>query len=96
VYLIHWKKQAVNDLIKIGLYIATDSPANADRMIDLIEAKIALLAMHPQMGRIGRKRGTREMVVHAHYFAIYRVLSKQVEVLRVKHTAKEWPRGIPS
>ena len=31
--VIHWKKQAINDLINIGQYIAKDSPAHADKMI---------------------------------------------------------------
>lgn len=89
---IHWKKQAINDLIKIGQQIAQDSPANAEKMVDLIEDKVKPLAAHPDIGRVGRKRGTREMVVHPHYIVIYRVVTKQrVEVLRVKHTAQQWP-----
>jgi toxin ParE1/3/4 len=32
MHAIHWKKQAINDLIKIGLYIARDSPASAEKI----------------------------------------------------------------
>jgi toxin ParE1/3/4 len=91
VYPIHWKKQAINDLIKIGRYIAKDSPANAEKMISLIEHKIVPLATHPDIGRIGRKRGTRELVVHENYVVIYRVLAGEIEILRVKHSAQQWP-----
>lgn len=93
MHALHWKKQAINDLIKIGQKIAKDSPANAGKMVDLIEDKVRPLAAHPNIGRAGRKRGTRELVAHASYVVIYRVLSAKVEILRVKHTAQQWPTG---
>jgi len=40
--------------------------------------------------RIGRKRGTYELVAHESYVVIYRVLAKDVEILRIKHTAQQW------
>lgn len=91
MHAIHWKKQAINDLIKIGQYIAKDSPASAGKMIDLIEGKVTPLATHPRIGRVGRKRGTYELVAHESYVVIYRVLTKQIDILRVKHTAQQWP-----
>ncbi len=91
MYVIHWKRQAINDLIKIGQHIAVDSPMSAGKMIDLIEDKVAPLAIHPRIGRTGRKRGTYELVAHEHYVVIYRVLTQTIEILRVKHTAQQWP-----
>ena len=91
MHAIHWKRQAVNDLIRIGRHIALDSQGSAEKMIDLIADKVAPLAAHPNMGRTGRKRGTRELVVHENYLVIYRVLTAQVEILRVKHSAQQWP-----
>jgi toxin ParE1/3/4 len=93
VHVIHWKKQAINDLIKIGQEIAKDSPANAEKMVVLIEAKVTPLAAHSEIGRTGRKRGTRELVVHQHYIVIYRVQGEIIEILRVKHAARQWPQG---
>jgi toxin ParE1/3/4 len=91
VRVVHWKKQAVNDLIRIGQHIARDSPTNAGKMIDLIEDKVTPLAAHPYLGRIGRKRGTYELVAHESHIVIYRVVDKKIEVLRVKHTSQQWP-----
>jgi toxin ParE1/3/4 len=91
VHAIYWKKQAINDVIKIGQHIAKDSQQNAEAMVDLIEAKVRPLALHPRLGRIGRKRGTLELVVHESYLVIYRVLSKKIDILRVKHAAQQWP-----
>lgn len=91
MHVIHWKKQAINDLIKIGKQIAKDSQVNADKMVNLIEDKVKPLAEHPDMCRLGRKRGTRELVAHENYLVIYRVLPESVEILRVKHAAQQWP-----
>ena len=91
MHAIHWKKQAINDLIKIGQHIAKDSPANAGKMIDLIEGKVTPLAADPHIVRTGRKRGTYELVANESYVVIYRVLTKQIDILRVKHTAQQWP-----
>ena len=82
---------AINDLIKVGLAIAEDSPINAGEMVNLIESKVTSLAKHPDIGRVGRKRGTRELVVHESYVVIYREVATKVEILRVKHTAQQWP-----
>jgi len=91
VHVIHWKKQAINDLIRIGQNIPKDSLASAGNMIDLIEGKVTPLAAHPTIGRTGRKRGTHELVTHESYVVIYLVLTKKIEILRVKHTAQQWP-----
>ena len=75
----------------MGQYIAKDSPAAAGKMITLIEGTVTPLSEHPRLGRVGRKRGTYELVAHESYLVIYRVLVKKIEVLRVKHTAQQWP-----
>jgi plasmid stabilization system protein ParE len=38
-----------------------------------------------------RKRRTYELVVHEHDIVIYRVATTKIEVLRIKHTARQWP-----
>jgi toxin ParE1/3/4 len=45
------------------------------------------------MGRIGRRKGTRELVVAGlPYFVVYRLRASTIEVLRVIHGARDWPR----
>ncbi len=90
---LHWKTLAIKDLIQIGEYIAQDSADNAEKMLDTIEAKVTALTTYPEMGRAGRKRGTRELVVHENYIVIYRELGKKLEILRVKHVAQQWPKS---
>lgn len=92
MHVINWKTQAVNDLTKIGKRIAKHSLASAEKMVDLIEEKVKVLADYADFGRIGRKPGTRELVVHETYIVIYRVVStNKVDVLRVKNTSQQWP-----
>lgn len=91
MHKLEWKRQARNDLLKIVLHISSDNPDAADKLADEIEAKAGMLAAHPELSPVGRKRGTRELVVHPNYFIIYRVIGLTVEVLRVKHTSQAWP-----
>lgn len=86
-----WKKQARNDLIKIVKHIAQDNPDAAEKLADEIEAKAEKLRERPKLFRVGRKRGTRELVAHPNYLVIYRIEVETVEILRVKHSAQSWP-----
>ncbi|PRC95041.1 Addiction module toxin, RelE/StbE family [Solimicrobium silvestre] len=60
-------------------------------MGDMLIQKAAQLDQHPTLGRVGRVKGTRELVVHPNCILIYRIVGKIAEVLRVKHVAQQWP-----
>jgi addiction module RelE/StbE family toxin len=93
VLRLEWKELARDDLNQIIEHIADDNPDAAATLADDIEAKAARLPEHPELYRAGRKKGTREMVVHPNYIVIYRVQKTVVEILRVKHAAQQWPKG---
>lgn len=86
-----WKKQARLDLLNIVEHIAQDNPDAAEELADDIEARTEKLREFPEMYKVGRKRGTRELVAHKNYIVVYLVINSQVEVLRVKHSAQQWP-----
>ncbi len=88
---LEWKKQARADLLAIVAHIAQDNPDAAEKLADEIEAKAEKLRTHPNLFRVGRKRGTRELVAHENYLVIYQVKGDTVTVLRVKHVAQQWP-----
>jgi addiction module RelE/StbE family toxin len=94
VLRLEWKELARDDLNQIIEHIADDNPDAAATLADDIEAKAARLPEHPELYRAGRKKGTREMVVHPNYIVIYRVQETVVEILRVKHAAQQWPKGL--
>jgi toxin ParE1/3/4 len=78
------------DLAAIRRYIANDSPASAHRVMRAIRAGIDLLADQQHIGRPGRWPHTRELVVPP-YVIPYRVKGQVVEILRVFHSARQWP-----
>ena len=86
-----WKPGAIADRKRITQYIAENNPRAAIEMGDMLMQKAEKLDQHPMLGRVGRVKGTRELVVHPNYLLIYRIVAKVPEVLRVKHAAQKWP-----
>ena len=86
-----WKPAAIADRKRITAHIAHDDPRAAMEMGDMLIDKAALLDQHPMLGRVGRVKGTRELLAQPNYILIYRVAEEAAEVLRVKHAAQKWP-----
>ncbi|MDQ0470376.1 type II toxin-antitoxin system RelE/ParE family toxin [Labrys wisconsinensis] len=87
-----WTRPSRNDLEAIADHIAQDSPAAARDQLDKVKAAAGMLIRHPQLGRAGRVRGTKELVIaHTPYILIYRVTGEIVDILRVLHAARRWP-----
>jgi toxin ParE1/3/4 len=73
-------------------YIEADSSRAAASVDDRIEICVDGLARFPEMGRVGRVEGTRELVISGtHYIATYRTDGDAVRILRVPHGAQQWP-----
>jgi toxin ParE1/3/4 len=54
-----------------------------------------MLLDQPNMGRPGRVKTTRELVIGRPCFIIgYPVKDKRIEILRVLHGSPQWPRNI--
>ena len=75
-------------------FIAQDNPLAAVDAGDAITAQIGMLADQPEIGRPGRRAGTRELVIsRTPFVAVYRVSGGRIEVLRLLHSAQQWPRA---
>lgn len=77
-------------------YIAQDNPQAALGQLAEIERQTDLLPSQPEMGRPGRKKGTRELVVNrTPFILVYRVKPrvKRIELLRLLHGAQQWPKA---
>lgn len=75
-------------------YIAQDSAKAAIELGDRIERQVGQLTEHPEIGRPGRQKGTRELVISSTPFiVVYRVNSgaQRIELMRVLHGAQQWP-----
>ena len=84
---LRWTRQALARLDAIAAYIATDNPARATSFVRELRDKTDILREHLP-GRPGRVYGTRELVLHKHFVAVYRVQGDEVHVLTLFHTAQ--------
>jgi len=75
-------------------YIAQDNPNAALDQLDEIERQTDLLLQQPEIGRVGRMQGTRELVIsRTPFIVVYRVRprARRVEILRVLHGSQQYP-----
>jgi toxin ParE1/3/4 len=91
---VRWTKTALADLIAIVAYIEKDNAERAKSFALEIREKTNNLVEFPSMGRTGRIIGTRELVIHPNYIIPYRIRRGVVEILRVQHAARRWPRRL--
>ena len=87
--LLKWTKTALRSVDEIAGYIAKDNPKRATSFVVEVQEAVTKLQVHPGMGRAGRVPGTRELVLHKNYIAIYRVRGDGVEILRLHHAARK-------
>ena len=93
---LEWSVFALADREAIFDYIEADSPRAAVAVDDRIQARVEGLAHFPEMGRVGRVEGTRELVIAGTpYIAAYRIAGDAVRILRVLHGAQQWPGEMP-
>lgn len=91
---IYWTRLALRDLDRARDYIAAANPRAARDTIERIDKALTALTAYPEMGRPGRLKGTRELVVVGTPFIIpYRLRDDRIELLGLIHTARRWPAG---
>jgi toxin ParE1/3/4 len=87
-----WTRRSLRELDEIFAYVARDSRSAASALVEVIEARAATLAHHPDIGHPGREHGTRELVLSGTpYILPYRVRDGRIEILAVFHSSRAWP-----
>jgi plasmid stabilization system protein ParE len=87
---IRWTTEASSNLEQISLRIAEDKPEAALKTVAAIFERIEQLVSFPRRGRIGREKGTRELVLSPlPYIAVYRVRESAIEILHIRHGAQD-------
>jgi toxin ParE1/3/4 len=83
-------RRANLDLVEIALRIAEDNPPAADRWLDTIGEKCAVLARMPKPGRRRADLAPelRSLPV-GNYVIFYRPISDGIQVIRVLHGARD-------
>jgi toxin ParE1/3/4 len=90
--IIKWFEDAIEDLQALRQYIAQDNPVAAYRISEKMLSTLDLLSMQPEIGRPGRVPNTRELIISdTPYIIPYRVKNNDIEIIRVLHSAMQWP-----
>lgn len=92
---VKWTCEALKDLDETVAYIAEDDRDAARSVAKAIKAAARNLATLPNRGRPGFVADTRELLVpNLPYFLVFWIQEEQVEILRLMHFSRKWPRLI--
>lgn len=92
--ILQWLPKAIANRVEQIAYIAQDNPLAAITQGNRIVEQVNMLLQHPEMGRPGRKNGTRELVIsRTPFIVVYRIKGKRIELLRLLHGAQKWPKS---
>ena len=88
--IIAWLDEAVEDRQQQWEYVASNHHVEvAIRSDGRIDQQVELLTRYPEMGRVGRFAGTRELVINGSpYVLVYRLTKSGIEILRLLHGAQ--------
>jgi toxin ParE1/3/4 len=95
--IIAWLPEAHRNRFAQLDHIAQDNPLAAAGQDAEIEHQVDMLLQHPKIGRPGRIKGTRELVIsRTPFIAVYRLKGTQrIEIIRLLHGAQQWPEERP-
>ena len=82
---------ALADRDAIMEYIAEDNIPAALELDEDFEKHADRACETPMLYKLGRMKGTREIVVRANYVMVYQVDAVAVVILRVLHATQQWP-----
>ena len=87
---VRWTRTALRDLDSVHSYISEENATAALDVVETLLKGIAALIRNPQMGRLGRVAGSRELVI-APYVIAYRSRKSMIEILAIIHGSRRWP-----
>jgi len=88
-----WSPEARVDLREMVLYLSERNPYAARALYERIEIFAADIVETPFIGRPGRVPGTRELIItNTPYILPYQIRSDFIEILRIYHGARKWPK----
>ncbi len=83
---------ALQDIQATQDYISQDKPSAAHAVIQRVMEAIENIAAFPSIGRPGRVRHTKELVVSSTpLIIVYQVRQDILFIVRVIHAARKWP-----
>ncbi|MDQ2949544.1 MAG: type II toxin-antitoxin system RelE/ParE family toxin [Acidobacteriota bacterium] len=86
---IRFAPRALKHLQQIHAFIERDKPDAAANTIERVLTAAEKLQEHPNLGRPGRRKGTRELV-HPPFLIVYRIKGDAVEIAAVLHGNRKY------
>jgi len=88
---IRFSQSALSDLHAVYDYIALENLAYAKKTLKRIEVAIDRLADHPQLGRVSRVEGVRELIISdTPYIVAYNKSNNYLNIISVIHSSRKW------
>jgi toxin ParE1/3/4 len=88
---LRWTRRALADFLEAQDYIAKDNLLAAQAAAQRIDDAARGLLEHPDIGRPGQVRDTRERVVSkTPNLIVYRVRGQEIELLRIWLGRQDW------
>ena len=89
---LRWTEEAADDLERIADYLLNHTPGRAPELVRAVYDAPSALLTFPNRGRLGKKEGTRELVLSPlPYIVVYAVRGDVIFVVRILHGAQNWP-----
>jgi len=93
---LKWTRSALQDMRHLHDFIAEDNPSAADQMVSRISDAVQHLKKHPHMGKEGRCKGTRELILaKTPYIVVYVLKENEIHIVAVIHVSMRWPDSFP-
>lgn len=84
---VRWTPIAAENLTAVYDYLAQDNERAARTTVEEILKAVDRLEQFPRMGREGRRRGTRELVVPP-FIVVYRIHEDVVAIDAILHSSR--------
>jgi toxin ParE1/3/4 len=89
---LRWSEEAAEDLEHITDYLFENAPERAAELVSEIYNAPSALLTFPYLGRPGKKKGTRELVLSPlPYIIFYQITEDVIHLVRILHGAQKWP-----
>ncbi len=89
---VRFTPEAFAQIVEICAYISQENPSAARKVRQRIDYVAALLADHPEMGKVISDDGVRMLVIRPYpYLLFYRLTDDEVMIVSVYHGARRRP-----
>lgn len=89
---LQFTDEALRNLIEITQFYEEKQIGLGGKFVKYVEKNLLLLEDQPNIGRIGKVFGTRELVLDSFpYIVVYRVRKSLIQLLLVYHQSRKYP-----